>query len=1149
LASSKSFGKLTAKQKLKQALEEFKAQVPRSDTSVKLFVEHQVKLDIPIEEFNTTQDKSIIIEQDSIAPISEDKTNPAEEQSILSRAYDKPVQIFQASAFGQTVSKVSDASFSPAVKSSDAIGKNKYPAAFGSALKKSTSTHQLPLKKPSQTFDKNAETKDVSNLDVESNSESVESDMDSQSDHGTTEKTVSLNSIAENNLWKCNVISGEQLPQPTVTHKPKQIVDQIEQKVSIAERAFFVPVNRTPEIQMARISLPVVGEEQQIMEKIMANDVVVLCGETGSGKTTQVPQFLYEAGFGEPKSKFPGMVAITQPRRVAAISMASRVASELNTEPGVVSYQVRYDKTTVPSKTRIIFMTDGILLRELSGALDASQKNSDLLLSKYSCIIIDEAHERTVGTDVLIGWLSRIVKLRNSNRIKNIGPLKLIIMSATLRVQDFVDNDRLFPEKQQIPPVINVEGRQHKVVIHYNKITREDYISDVFNKAVKIHTKLPVGGILIFVTGQKEVDYLVRRLSKRFPFPGTKEYAPKTEAINNSDFDDHEFFNTESTDSMNAENEALRDDYEILAQELTDDEEENVQILGDNGLDDDETNLEKHPSNTPLHVLPLYSMLPKEKQLRVFQDPRPGARLVIVSTNVAETSLTIPGIRYVIDCGKSKEKVYNLNTGSQNFQVKWVSKASADQRAGRAGRMGPGHCYRLYSSAVFNNHFNQFSQPEILIVPKQDVILQMKAMGINQVLGFPFPTSPDRAGLGVAEKLLVHLGALENTAPHKITEIGKKMAQFPISARYGKMLTVASKQSEEIFLYTISLVSCLSVGDIFVHHDNVEVSSRGEFFKAMQIFSGKWQSDVLAMLQAIGSYSVESVKKESNITDFCSKYYLRQKAMDESLKLVVQLRSIAQKTMLPNLNVNLVLMPPSKIQAAALKQIILSGYVDQVARLDESQVSGHGKTALPIYQTMIDSDETEHVVHSSSSLYRLRPPPKWVVYDRILGKEEQFEADGTKIETKGVRKYLAQVTVIEEEWLSSIGTALCNLGRILDQPEATYKPENDSIVAYRLPTYGTRLWQISLTQTPVTDLLEQCTVFAKCLLQGKVPLQFNAFQLVHSRLVAKPTIITKPWAKSQPRVHELVKALYKYQIQSRKKLEIIWYFELMQEKR
>ena len=137
----------------------------------------------------------------------------------------------------------------------------------------------------------------------------------------------------------------------------------------------------------------------------------------------------------------------------------------------------------------------------------------------------------------------------------------------------------------------------------------------------------------------------------------------------------------------------------------------------------------------------------------------------------------------------------------------------------------------------------------------------------------------------------------------------------------------------------------------------------------MQIFSGKWQSDVLAMLHAIGSYSVESVKKESNISDFCSKYYLRQKAMDESLKLVKQLRSIAQKTMLPNLNVNLVLMPPSKIQAAALRQIILSGYVDQVARLDESQVSGHGKTALPIYQTMIDSDETEHVSWTSQKLH------------------------------------------------------------------------------------------------------------------------------------------------------------------------------------
>lgn len=264
------------------------------------------------------------------------------------------------------------------------------------------------------------------------------------------------------------MVGGESLPAPPPS-KPK--VKDSKPVISVPkppiQRAFHVPIPRPESIQASRISLPIVTEEQPIMETITHNDVTILCGETGSGKTTQVPQFLYEAGFGDPKHpKFPGLIGVTQPRRVAAVSMAKRVAEEMGMNDGTVAYQIRYDRGTVTKQTRIKFMTDGILLRELSGAAGGDGEGGDLVLSKYSCIVIDEAHERTVGTDVLIGWLTRIVKLRNSGKVKGVGPLKLIIMSATLRVEDFTENATLFP-KEEKPPVVKVDGRQHKVIYNF----------------------------------------------------------------------------------------------------------------------------------------------------------------------------------------------------------------------------------------------------------------------------------------------------------------------------------------------------------------------------------------------------------------------------------------------------------------------------------------------------------------------------------------------------------------------------------------------------------------------------------------------------------------------------------------------------------
>ena len=253
--------------------------------------------------------------------------------------------------------------------------------------------------------------------------------------------------------------------------------------------AFYVRVKRPAAIEDSRAALPIYAEEQQIMEAIAANDVVVLCGETGSGKTTQLPQFLYEAGYSHPSAPGRrGRIGVTQPRRVAAVSMAQRVAHELCVPLGKeVAYQIRYD-SNVGSACRVKFMTDGVLLREVG---------TDLLLPEYSAIVIDEAHERGVNTDLLLGLLSRIVKLR---REQGSNPLKLIIMSATLQVSTFRDNRRLFPTP---PPVVNVAARQHPVTTHFARVTPDDHLEAAYKKVTKIHAKLPAGGILVFLTGQR----------------------------------------------------------------------------------------------------------------------------------------------------------------------------------------------------------------------------------------------------------------------------------------------------------------------------------------------------------------------------------------------------------------------------------------------------------------------------------------------------------------------------------------------------------------------------------------------------------------------------------------------------------------------
>jgi ATP-dependent RNA helicase DHX37/DHR1 len=559
--------------------------------------------------------------------------------------------------------------------------------------------------------------------------------------------------------------------------------------------AVFVQLKRPGDVQEVRAQLPVVAEEGRIMESVSGSPVTVLCGETGSGKTTQLPQFLYEHGYTLPNGPCGGgMIGVTEPRRVAAVSMSHRVAYEMGLSQRQVSYQIRYEGNTTED-TVIKFMTDGVLLREIE---------QDLLLQRYSVVVVDEAHERSVFTDILLGLLSRIIPLRE----KSGRPLKLVVMSATLRVEDFTSNPLLFPSP---PPTLSVESRQFPVTVHFSRRTPTSYVREAYLKTCKIHRRLPPGHVLVFLTGQREVLRLCRMLKDTFPCTQStgeeREEGGGRERRRRGDVD--------------------LDKYPLLPEvDRTECEDEEGEEEGEET--DWKAEVSAHDKQLPMLVLPLYSLLPPEKQAEVFRPVSEGVRLCVVATNVAETSITIPHVKYVVDTGKVKRRYYDKVTGISTFRVEWVSQASANQRAGRAGRTQPGHCYRLYSSAVFQNQFSQFSQPEICSRPVDDLVLQMKALGIERVAHFPFPTPPSPEALQAAEMILEGLGALSSDG--RLTDLGRTMSRFPVSPRYGKMLAVGHQYN--CLPHIISLVAALSVKELVVQTDHSwrkgEEEGRGE---------------------------------------------------------------------------------------------------------------------------------------------------------------------------------------------------------------------------------------------------------------------------------------------------------------------------------
>ncbi|XP_071848157.1 probable ATP-dependent RNA helicase DHX37 isoform X3 [Apostichopus japonicus] len=991
--------------------------------------------------------------------------------------------------------------------------------------------------------------------DIQDEQSDSDEDEDEKSDEDfTTEEQETgsdmkeLKSVADSQEAVSNVKSGQEgkeILDENTSQKDnlKEAKQQSQDKVE-AKPAVFVTVERDPEIQEARLSLPILAEEQEIMEKIQENHVVIISGETGSGKTTQVPQFLYEAGYA-----MKGMIGITEPRRVAAITMSHRVAKEMSLPRKVVSYQIRYEGN-VTEKTKMKFMTDGVLLKEIQ---------RDFLLTHYSAIIIDEAHERSVYTDILIGLLSRIVPLRE----KKNNPLKLIIMSATLRVEDFTLNTRLF---KQAPPVVKVDARQHPVTVHFNKRTPvEDYISEAFKKIMKIHRTLPPGGILVFVTGQHEVTMLCRKLREVYTkrnHPSLENQEDESKQIGDPEClkesrGGEQMVEREQSEetwkafkkkklpkfsldsySVQPNEEPEADEADIEEDEITQDEDINVAPGEESGDEDDKMNEALQPvseDEVPLYVLPMFSLLSPQKQAQVFGPTPEDQRLCVVATNVAETSLTIPGIKYVVDTGRVKKRHYDKVTGISSFKVGWTSKASANQRAGRAGRTEPGHCYRLYSSAVFGNDFPTFDLPEITRRPVEDLVLQMKDMGIDKVVNFPYPSPPDMEALKASERLLLSLGALEELVTtsfsakdlmkesfnHSISSLGRAMACFPVSPCYAKMIALGKQH--DCLPYIIALVSALTVREIFesatvtgsTEQEKMQHRKRQERIENnKRVWAGKGPSlllgDLMVLLGAVGA-----TEYAGNAANFCGSHGIRYKAMAEIRKLR-RLLTNAVNSVDPDCSafVDPKMNPPSNFQIKMLRQIVTVGLAHHVARRVPATQEDHVRGSY--HSVGIEGDV---FIHPSSVLFK--EEPQFVVYQEI-------------IETS--KPYMKGVTAIEADWLPHLVPHLCTFAKPQVGSE-TYDKASGTVRCLRACTFGRNVWQISVQEMEYPECLDKYKWFAKFLLEGEVVDQLKKFR---ENLLSTPSTMVKTWAKLQPRTQVLLNALVQEQVCSKEALMEAW---------
>ncbi|XP_013101680.1 ATP-dependent RNA helicase DHX33 [Stomoxys calcitrans] len=637
------------------------------------------------------------------------------------------------------------------------------------------------------------------------------------------------------------------------------------------------------QMEQQRQALPVTGCRKRLIQEIYKSDTLLIMGETGSGKTTQIPQFLLAAGLCN-----KGMIAVTQPRRVAAITVAKRVAQEQHSQLGeTVGYTVRFEDCT-SARTRIRFMTDGFLLRE---AL------ADRLLRNYAVIMLDEAHERTVSTDVLFGIVKEAQRQR---RLRSLLPLKVIVTSATMDIDHF---GRYFGVKGMY-----LEGRTHPVRVMHAKESQSDYLHATLVTLFDIHRNTPSNhDVLIFLTGQEEI--------------------------------------------------------EAMAQQIR-------QIA--------KTNINNVAS---VRVFPLYAQLPQNKQLECFLPAPANARKIVLATNIAETSVTIPGVRCVIDSGFVKRRIYSPSTGLDVLRVVRISQAQSWQRCGRAGRDAPGTCYRTYTQEEMNA-FEKMPKPEILRSNICSTVLQLLALGID-CKSFDFLDRPSPEAMETAYQKLESLGAVRNasTVP-ELTPLGRQMAQFPLDPQYSKLLLAAPQFScmEEM----LSLVAVLSGDNVFVS----SVEKREHANLAHAKFHSKY-GDHLTLLNVFSAF-----QKTEKIKLWCHDNFLNTRNLSYARDVRKQLLEVVERLALQ--------INSCGNNYDQVRKCLLVGLFDNIAELQRDN----------FYMTITGRQRAK--IHPSS-VFHGKYRPEYIIFSEIVLTE---------------RNFLRQVTEISPEWVAEVVPHFTHLNRI-----------------------------------------------------------------------------------------------------------------------
>lgn len=697
--------------------------------------------------------------------------------------------------------------------------------------------------------------------------------------------------------------------QQAVAAEIQQQIEQAQLRVENRKSAVKNPIV-FPE------SLPVSQRKAEIQKLLSEHQVIVVAGETGSGKTTQLPKMCLELGFGN-----LGMIGHTQPRRIAARSVAARIAEELETElGGLVGYKVRFNDQ-ISDDTQIKLMTDGILLAEIQ---------NDRFLNQYSCLIIDEAHERSLNNDFILGYLKQLLPRRRD--------LKVIITSATIDVERF-------SKHFNNAPIIEVSGRTYPVEVRYRPVVEEDdqdQLQGILNAVDELQAE-GRGDILIFMNGEREI----------------------------------------------------RDTAEALQKQ----------------------NL-KHTE-----ILPLFARLSAQEQNKIFHPS--GLNRIVLATNVAETSLTVPGIKYVIDPGTARISRYSYRTKVQRLPIEPISQASANQRKGRCGRVSEGICIRLYSEEDFNSR-PEFTDPEILRTNLASVILQMTALGLDDIEAFPFVDAPDKRHIQDGIKLLEELGAFEmvrtkSGEKRQLTAVGRQLSQLPVDPRLAKMLLSAVSQGalHEVMI----IVAALSIQDPRERPQEKQQASDEKHRR----FADK-KSDFLAFLN-LWRYLQEQ-QKELSKNQFrrqCQKDFLNYLRIREWQDIYHQIRLTVREMGLP--------INSEKAEYQQIHTALLSGLLSHIG-LKEAEK-----------QQYLGARNAHFAIFPNSVLFKKQP--KWVMAAELVETSKLWGRMVAEIEPEWIEplaEHLIKKSYSEPRWSKSRGAV------IADEKVTLY---GVPIVAARPVNYGT----------------------------------------------------------------------------------------------